>query len=124
MNKILLAFGIMIALFSCKTDRKEHSENNEAKAEQKYQAKAPPAQPFGEEAFGASTETTVRWLGMAGFFINSGGTTFMIDPLLVEFDMPLLIDFPINTNDVPRLDAVLITHANNDRQKVKPRIFF
>lgn len=51
---------------------------------------------------------------MSGFLINSRGTTFMIDPLLGEFDMPLLIDFPIEAGDVPHLDAVLITHVDND----------
>jgi L-ascorbate metabolism protein UlaG (beta-lactamase superfamily) len=78
------------------------------------QATAPPTRPFGAEAFTASTTTTLRWLGMAGFLINSRGTTVMIDPLLEGFDMPLLIDLPITAADVPRLDAVLVTHADND----------
>jgi L-ascorbate metabolism protein UlaG (beta-lactamase superfamily) len=38
----------------------------------------------------------------------------MVDPLLDTFDMPLLIKFPIASKDVPKLDAVLITHADND----------
>lgn len=50
-------------------------------AVKKYQAKAPPTQPFGPEAFQDSHETTLRWLGMAGFFINSRGTTLMVDHL-------------------------------------------
>jgi L-ascorbate metabolism protein UlaG (beta-lactamase superfamily) len=37
----------------------------------------------------------LRWLGMAGFFINCRVTTLMIDPLLGGFDMPVLIDFPM-----------------------------
>jgi L-ascorbate metabolism protein UlaG (beta-lactamase superfamily) len=82
--------------------------------EKKYQAKPPKTKPFGAEAFAPSDKTTLRWLGMAGFFVNSRGTTFMIDPLLDDFDMPLLIDFPIASKDVPQLDAVLITHADND----------
>ncbi len=80
----------------------------------KYQAKAPPTQPFGKEAFEPSDKTTLRWLGMAGFLINSRGTTFMIDPLLGGFDMPVMIDFPIAAKDVPRLDAILVTHSDND----------
>jgi hypothetical protein len=88
------------------------------KTEKKYQAKALKTQPFGAEAFNASNETTLRWLGMAGYFINSRGTTIMVDPLLQGFDMPLLIDFPIAPKDVPRLDAVLVTHANNDHYSV------
>jgi L-ascorbate metabolism protein UlaG (beta-lactamase superfamily) len=82
------------------------------------QAKAPPTQPFGAEAFGRSEGTTLRWLGMAGFFINSRGTTLMVDPLLEGFDMPVLITFPIAAKDVPRLDAVLVTHSDNDHYSV------
>ncbi len=55
---------------------------------------------------------------MGGFFINSRGTTIMIDPLLGGFDMPLLIKFPISPKDVPQLDAVLLTHADNDHYSV------
>lgn len=55
---------------------------------------------------------------MAGFFINSQGTTLMVDPLLEGFNMPLLIDFPIATKDVLHLDAVLVTHADNDHYSV------
>jgi L-ascorbate metabolism protein UlaG (beta-lactamase superfamily) len=84
----------------------------------KYQAKPPKTQPFGAKAFDASKQTTIRWLGFAGFFVNSRGTTFMIDPLLEGFDMPILIDFPIEPKAVPRLDAVLVTHADNDHFSV------
>ncbi|NEU07994.1 MBL fold metallo-hydrolase [Flavihumibacter sp. R14] len=84
----------------------------------KYQAKAPKTQPFGKKAFEKSDHTTLRWLGMAGYFINSRGTTLMVDPLLKGFDMPIMIDFPIATEDVPRLDAVLVTHADNDHYSV------
>ena len=94
------------------------SDSATKKPEKKYQAKARKTQPFGAEAFGPSNKTTLRWLGMAGFFINSRGTTMMIDPLLKDFDMPIMIDFPIATNDVPRLDAVLVTHADNDHYSV------
>lgn len=82
------------------------------------QAKAPPTQPFGAEAFGRSDRTTLRWLGMAGFLINSRGTTLMVDPLLEGFDMPVMITFPIASKDVPRLDAVLVTHSDNDHYSV------
>lgn len=82
------------------------------------QAKAPPTQRFGAEAFARSSGTTLRWLGMAGFLVNSRGTTLMIDPLLEGFDMPVLITFPIASRDVPRLDAVLVTHADNDHYSV------
>ena len=91
------------------------SINNPVK---KYQAKPPKTQPFDASAFGPSDKTTLRWLGMAGFFVNSRGTTLMIDPLLKDFDMPVMIDFPIATKDVPRLDAILVTHADNDHYSV------
>ncbi len=101
-------------IFSCKPEKKNNTESKEPNIEKGYQVKAPPTQTFGQEAFEASDKTIVRWLGMSGFLINSRGTTFMIDPLLGEFDMPLLIDFPIKSDDVPHLDAVLITHSDND----------
>ena len=78
------------------------------------QAVAPETQPFGGEAFTAADSTTLRWLGMSGFLISSRGTTLMIDPLLDGFDMPLLITLPIAPEDVPRLDAVLVTHSDDD----------
>jgi L-ascorbate metabolism protein UlaG (beta-lactamase superfamily) len=56
---------------------------------------------------------------MAGFLINSRGTTFMIDPLLEGYDMPLLRDFPIKPKEVPRLDAVFATHSDNDHYSVE-----
>ena len=82
------------------------------------QARAPRTEPFGAEAFDPVDGTVLRWIGMAGFLINSRGTTLMVDPLLGGFDMPLLIDFPIAAADVPRLDAVLVTHSDNDHFSV------
>ena len=78
------------------------------------QAQAPRTQPFGAEAFAPQQGTTIRWLGGAGALINSRGTTLMIDPVLEGFDMPLLADAPIRAGEVPRLDAVLLTHCDND----------
>ena len=114
MNKILLILGILIMAVGCQSEKKENSDNKETKTEKKYQAKAPPTQFFGKEAFEESDKTTLRWLGMAGFLVNSRGTTFMIDPLLGGFDMPVMIDFPIDAKKVPSLDAILITHSDND----------
>lgn len=82
------------------------------------QARAPQTQPFDADAFQPVEGTVLRWLGMAGFLINSRGTTLMVDPLLGGFDMPVLIDFPIAADAVPRLDAVLITHSDNDHYSV------
>lgn len=88
------------------------------KVAKKYQARAPKTQPFGAASFGPSKQTIIRWLGFAGFFVNSRGTTFMVDPVLEGFDMPVLIDFPIASKAVPKLDAVLVTHADNDHFSV------
>ena len=63
------------------------------------QARAPQTRPFGAEAFEAGTGTVLRWLGMAGFLINSRGTTVMVDPLLGGFDMPVMIEFPIAADE-------------------------
>ncbi|MEL4358768.1 MULTISPECIES: MBL fold metallo-hydrolase [unclassified Luteococcus] len=78
------------------------------------QATPPATIPFGAEAFESIGHTELRWLTMAGFLVNSRGTTLMIDPLLRDFDMPMLTTFPITTAEVPRLDAVLVTHSDND----------
>lgn len=78
------------------------------------QAKAPETKPFGKEAFTSSDGTVIRWLGNAGALINSRGTTIMIDPVLSGFDMPLLIEIPITEEEVPGVDAILLTHCDND----------
>ena len=84
----------------------------------KFQAKAPKTKPFGAAAFGKSNQTTIRWLGMSGFFINSRGTNIIIDPLTEWFDMPIMIDFPIASKNIPTIDALLATHSDNDHYNV------
>lgn len=84
----------------------------------KTQATAPAPMPFGDEAFQKSDQTVIRWMGNGGFFINSHGTTLMVDPLLKGFDMPVLFKAPIEPKDVPRLDAVLVTHSDNDHYSI------
>ncbi len=84
----------------------------------KYQARPPALEPFGAEAFEKIDKTEIRWLGNGGFFINSHGTTMMVDPLLQGFDMPVLFEAPIAPKDVPHLDAVLITHGDNDHYSI------
>lgn len=80
----------------------------------KGQAVASKTQKIRKEAFDKIDSTEIRWLSSAGIMINSHGTTVMIDPLLEGFDMPLLVEMPILPKDVPSLDAVLITHCDND----------
>ena len=110
---------VAICLFTDTVQAQSTADSTGAKGMKKYQATAPPTQPFGKEAFQPSKNTTIRWLGMAGFLINSRGTTLMVDPLLEGYDMPLLRTFPINPKDVPRLDAVFATHSDNDHYSVE-----
>lgn len=105
------------SLLTCNTFAQTAADTTK-NATKKYQARAPKTQPFGANAFAPSKQTTIRWLGFAGFLVNSRGTTFMVDPVLEGFDMPVLIDFPIAPKAVPKLDAVLITHADNDHFSV------
>lgn len=65
-------------------------------------------------AFGPQDFTTISWLGGAGFLLNARGTCIMVDPVLEGFDMPVVFDAPIAPADVPELDAILITHIDND----------
>lgn len=70
--------------------------------------------PITSAAFEKNGRTEIYWLGNAGALINSRGTTVMIDPVLSGFDMPLLIDVPLTEEQIPHLDAVLLTHCDND----------
>lgn len=110
-------FGSIILLLSVCITYVQAQSNTDTTIK-KYQAKAPPTQPFNAKAFHATNNTVIRWLGMAGFLVNSRGTTFMIDPLLEGYDMSLLMDFPIKPKDVPHLDAVFATHSDNDHYSV------
>lgn len=78
------------------------------------QAVAPHTIPLQKDAFQNDESTKIYWLGGAGIFLHSHSTNIMIDPVLEGFDMPLLYDIPIQSKDVPALDALLITHIDND----------
>lgn len=116
--KGLIVTSLVFLASAINVQSQSASDTAKKPAVKKYQAKAPPTQPFGAKAFKKNKKTTLRWLGMAGFFINSRGTTMMVDPLLGGFDMPIMINFPIAAKDVPRLDAILVTHADNDHYSV------
>lgn len=122
MKKIFISATILTAIFAAENTHAQTSSDTSKTTQKKYQAKAPKTHFFGKEAFGRSNKTTLRWLGMAGFLINSRGTTFMVDPLLEGFDMPVLIDFPILAKDVPHVDAVFVTHADNDHFSVPTNV--
>ncbi len=70
--------------------------------------------PMNKNAFDAIDSTKVYWLGGGGAMLNVRGTIILIDPLLEGFDMPILTDAPFGVDDVTHVDAVLITHCDND----------
>jgi len=87
------------------------------------QVSAAPARRLGPEAFARHGETILYWLTNAGFLINARGTLLMLDPVITlrpgsaatsETGLRLLVSLPIQAADVPRLDAVLYTHADDD----------
>lgn len=78
------------------------------------QARPPKTHFFSTEGFQPRIDTELRWLGNSGLLINSRGFCVLVDPVLEGFDLPLLIDMPIETVQVPKLDSLLITHSDND----------
>lgn len=81
---------------------------------EKGQALAPKSIPIRKDSFKSDNQTAIYWLGGAGIMIHSHDTNIMIDPVLEGFDIPLLYEVPILSQDVPNLDAVMITHIDND----------
>lgn len=81
---------------------------------EKGQALAQKTIKMNKDAFAQKDYTEITWLGCASIMINSRGTNIMIDPLLEGFNMDLLIDMPILPHEIPDLDALLITHIDND----------
>lgn len=84
--------------------------------------------PLGDDFFGKREDTVAAWLGMAGVVVNARGTVIMIDPLITmierngqklnEIGMPQKVPLPIESANVPRLDALCYTHAHADHFRV------
>jgi L-ascorbate metabolism protein UlaG (beta-lactamase superfamily) len=80
--------------------------------------------PIEASFFERRDDTAVAWLGMAGCIINARGTIIVIDPLIspesmdggqrCESGLKLKIALPIEARELPRLDAMLITHREAD----------
>src|SRR6478752_5902363 len=117
--RILITLSFIFLGSAINMQAQSNGTKGDTTTKKKYQAKAPLTRSFGAEAFKPTNETTVRWLGMAGFLVNSRGTTFMIDPLLEGYDMPLLMKFPIVPKEVPNVDAIFATHSDNDHYSVE-----
>jgi L-ascorbate metabolism protein UlaG (beta-lactamase superfamily) len=80
---------------------------------------APPVRRIVVER--SNGEGEVTWLGHAGFRVNLGGRSILIDPHLSDgYDMPLLpigprrLARPPRIDAIDRLDAVVISHADRD----------
>jgi L-ascorbate metabolism protein UlaG (beta-lactamase superfamily) len=75
------------------------------------------------EDFSVTGETRLYWLGQAGFALNIRGVVLLLDPLLVttpgtpalsETGEELLGAWPVGVEEIPRVDAVLYTHTDED----------
>jgi L-ascorbate metabolism protein UlaG (beta-lactamase superfamily) len=85
------------------------------------QCVAPAARKMSSGDFGVIEDTRLYWLGQAGFVLNTRGVVLLLDPLLVtgpgslsETGLELLNPWPIDAAELPRVDAVLYTHTDND----------
>jgi L-ascorbate metabolism protein UlaG (beta-lactamase superfamily) len=84
---------------------------------------APAAAKMSFGDFGATADTRLYWLGQAGFVLNTRGVVLLLDPLLVtvpgpppagETGLELLGPWPLEVTEIPRVDAVLYTHTDDD----------
>lgn len=92
----------------------------------KYQWVAPETVPLTNAAFAPNNETACYWFGSATAFINSHGTTILIDPAMAFLpgeDGKIVSEYhgceylnlpPIDPREIEHLDAVLYTHADPD----------
>lgn len=84
------------------------------KMSDKGQMMAPDTMKITARAFEDINGTSIYWLGGGGAMINSHGTIIMIDPVLIGYEIPLLIDTPIFPQEVPKVDTILISHSDSD----------
>jgi L-ascorbate metabolism protein UlaG (beta-lactamase superfamily) len=84
---------------------------------------APATKKMSSGDFSVTGDTRLYWLGQAGFVLNTRGVLLLLDPLLItipetppisETGMELLNPWPIDLAELPRVDAVLYTHTDND----------
>lgn len=83
-----------------------------------------PTIPLAASAFEKTNQTTVCWLGSAGFLLNIHGCILLIDPVLspaaedplrcLDTGMSMKRRFPITAEEIPCVDYLLYTHADRD----------
>ncbi len=81
-------------------------------------------QAINPDFFEPRDSTCLAWLGMAGVVLNAHGTILLIDPMLTvsepngqplcEGIFEMALPLPITVPDLPRVDFVLYTHADDD----------
>ncbi|MEN9535412.1 MAG: hypothetical protein RIR37_685, partial [Verrucomicrobiota bacterium] len=72
----------------------------------------------------ASWQTT--WLGHASFLVQSPSVSLLIDPIFSDFCSPIPLPqlrrqtaLPCRVSDLPKIDAVLLTHSHYDHLDLK-----
>lgn len=92
--------------------------SNEGK---KYQWFAPETVKMSDADFDDNGDTSVYWLTGAGVMINSHGTIILVDPCITvnngmceDTDLKFMRFPPISAEEIPKVDAVLYTHADFD----------
>lgn len=64
-----------------------------------------------------SDAAQVTWIGHAGVLVQAGGTNLLVDPLFFSSSDPPergCADPKLDPRALPRIDAILITHGDND----------
>ncbi|WP_338287381.1 MBL fold metallo-hydrolase [Luteolibacter sp. LG18] len=82
-----------------------------------------PWQPLARETIAAQPAVGWRaiWLGHASFLVQGAGLNLLIDPVFSDHCAPFpiaslkrLVPVPCASDDLPRIDAVLLTHGHYD----------
>jgi L-ascorbate metabolism protein UlaG (beta-lactamase superfamily) len=92
---------------------------------------AKPTINLKKEDFMVCGTTKIYWLAGAGFLINARGTIVLVDPVLktmpghpekCETGPVLKIKYPIDPDNIPKVDVVLYTHSDDDHLgKITPQ---